>query len=251
MLLHKALKWLSSLMFVCMVMYPAGAVVAQPTLQLDIEGGTYDLTTETIVASTDPFTLYALLLPDNSNTLDDTYYISAAVTPQTGPAGADLGSFTFNGATIDVTADMVYGIPPIEAVLAADPGDLPSHGMYETYYSEFAFQFSSANTSVPYNSQDNAGAGPSGSGDMYYVAFTVNTSLLAAGNAIHFDLYNSEALNGDIDVTKNAPFSHDAESGVSDGNGGGNGHVPEPGVLSMLGMGLMGLMFLGRRIRGA
>ncbi len=34
-----------------------GSSFATPTLQLDIAGGTYDMSTETIVASTDPFAL--------------------------------------------------------------------------------------------------------------------------------------------------------------------------------------------------
>ena len=73
------------------------AAMATPTLQLDIKGGTYDHSTETIVASGNIFTLYAYLIPDSKNTITDEYFIAAAIDPQYGPAGGSLGSFVFNG----------------------------------------------------------------------------------------------------------------------------------------------------------
>ena len=109
---------------------------AVPVLQLDIAGGSYDNGTETIVTSSDTFTLYALLKPSTYNTLSDSYYISAALTPQVSTS-ATLGSFVFNGATINATSDMFYGVPPLEAILASDKGDLPTHGVFPTYYKEF------------------------------------------------------------------------------------------------------------------
>src|SRR5574337_940047 len=90
---------------------------AIPTLQLDIDGGYYDYGTETIVATGNTFTLYAFLTGKKGEVaFDDTFYISAGVVPQVGPSNVNLGSFTFNGATTDVTDDMVYGVPPIEQV---------------------------------------------------------------------------------------------------------------------------------------
>ncbi len=222
----------------------AGPVLAQPTLQLDILNGVYDDTTDTIVATSDQFTLFALLIPDQDTTIADTFFISAAVVPQTGPADVDLGSFTFNGATIDVTADMLFGVPPLEANLAFDPGDLSQHGIFPTFFTEFAFTFDPANTATAYNSQDDAGQGPTPdpNGDMFFEDFLVDVSDLDEGVRIHFDLYTKEAVNGDIDVDEFAPFSHDAESG--NGNGNGNGQVPEPGTLALLAATLgMGAVF--------
>jgi hypothetical protein len=221
---------------------PAFAI---PTLQLDILGGTYDSGTQTIVAQSDPFTLYALLRPDSRNPLSDWYYVSASILPEIGPPGADLGSFVFDGMTIAATADMIYGVPPMESVVTRqgwDRGDLPRHGIFATYFSEFAFQFSPANRAALYNTQDDAGAGPTPDplGSLYYAAFTVDVSGLDPGYALHFDLYNSKLLrSGDIDITQFAPFSHDAESMPTP--------IPEPSTLLLLAPAIAGVGLWGHR----
>lgn len=226
----------------------ASAVPVQrrPTLQLDIAGGGYDYGTETIVSSSDTFRLYALITPDSSNTLSDTYYISAALTPQV-KSGASLGSFVFNGTTVNATSNMYYGVPPFEANLAFDSGDLSKHSIFPTYFKEFSFQFSSANRIASYNSQDRAQSGGAintaykSNGSMYYAMFDVDVSSLAPGYEVHFDLYNTAVkCGGDVDKTAFAPFSHDAQSGTTT--------VPEPATLVLLGTGMTALYF-SRKLR--
>ena len=127
---------------------------AIPTLQLDIANGTYDYDTDKIVSSSKAFTLYALLIPNSKNPLSDTYYISAAVTPKVGSLESNLGSFRFNGTTINVTSDMTYGMPPLEDIVNLhgwDKGDLQKHSIFPTHFYEFEFSFNSVVICITWN----------------------------------------------------------------------------------------------------
>lgn len=239
--------------------FAAGTANAVPVLQLGIAGGTYNWSTQTVVATSSSFSLFAFLEPNSSNTLSDTYYLSMAITPQISTP-ADLGSFTFNGTTVNVTSDMTYGTPPIDEFSAsADAGDLPSHGMFPTYFKEVGFSFSSSNQSGVFNTQDHPGWGPQAGSGMYYASFDIDTSNLVTGYAIHFDLYNTTlctrskancAGNIDTDLTKFAPFSHDAQSMTSVPPPPPPA-VPEPETYALLlaGLGLLGFTAL-RKKRG-
>lgn len=237
---------------IAIAMLVAAPAHAVPALQLDIAGGTYDATTETVFASSNTFSLYAYY---TGTAPTSTFYLSMALVPPTSVAG-NYGSFKINGSTVNVTGDMVYGTPPIETYLAFDPGDLSKHSIFPTYFAEQSFTFSGPNSgqSGVYNTQDHAGWGPQAGTGMYYKKFDLDVSGLSAGEGIHFDFYN-EALvtycskksgvcsSTDVDVNQFAPFSHDAQGMVSS--------VPEPETYAMLlaGLGLMG--FVARRRKTA
>ena len=217
-----------------MFLLSAGLAYAIPTLQLDIAGGTYDPVTETIIAPSKTFDLYAYLIPDNKVNTSTQFFISFAVVPQAN-SSANLGSFTFAGfLPIPVTSPpMMYGTPE----------SLPGHGIFPTLYIESPpFTFGSASQIAPYNTADRAISGdpiPTSGSGMYSFSFPVDVTGLSEGYNIHFDLYGYYTGASGKTQIEFAPFSHDAQS---------NGNkVPEPATLLFLGAGLFGLGGLRRR----
>jgi len=245
-------------MAVGMVLAAGSPAVALPTLQLDIAGGFYDTATSTIVTTDDSFTLYAYLSADGTNgnggptgkswsdLVGTTFYLWTALTPKVDTA-ANLGSFDLNGSTVNATSDMTYGTPPIEPDHGNPDQDLPSHGVYDTYYLQTPFTFTDdlAHRADPYNTADATGSTPSYSGGDYmlYQAFTVDRSALSDLYELHFDLGSTVLVTNprhgdDLQVDIFAPFSHDA---------GTTNRVPEPGTVILMGTGLLGLALLARR----
>lgn len=251
----------SSVVFVAVVsvLGLASRGLAVPQLQLDIVGGTYDEDTETIVAPAgEVIELIALFTPNGNPTqaeietmLEGMFYLSSALIGVGDQAG-DFGSFSVDGETVNATGDMLFGVPPVESTggdQGHDSRDLSQHGIFEAYFYELAFQFDSANTAVSYNSQDMPGGlVPSANGETFFQTFTIDTSNLAAGAQLHFDLYTTDLLgpvllaqptnnNDDVDRVLFAPFSHDAETN----------RVPGPATLWLLASGFLGIGLARRR----
>lgn len=224
---------------------------AVPALQLDIIGGTYDATTQTVISNGPSFTVVALATATGNTSaadiLAETYYISAAfLSAPAQSAGFNAGSFSVDGTTVQATdSGLDYGAPPLDA---ANNANLPSHGLFPTYFHEIAFSFDGNDTTTTYNSQDDAGAGlldENGNGT-YFVKFEINVAGLA-GEVLHFDLYNTKVKNnGNITIDDFAPFSHDAQSGA--GLPPTNVEVPEPSTIAIIGLGLLGLGIARRRL---
>ncbi len=238
---------------------------AIPSLQLGIAGGTYDPLSQTIIASSQSFSLYAYLIPDGNNPINDVYTISMSVSPQV-HTPMDLGSFTVNGDVIDVTSGMNYGIPPADATIETAPGgdsdDLQTHGAFPTYFTERSFTFSLANQTAAFNTADNPSWGPQPGTGMYFTKLDIDVTELDPNYSIHFDLYNTKEITeticvkkhrknvctttptGELEITDKAPFSHDAQSGPG---GGGPNETPEPAPMFLLGLGIAGMLLTRKR----
>jgi len=235
-------------------MLGASSALAIPTLQLDINGGTYvGGTEESTVTTGSTFDLWALGLTtvDGKNSAVDPsldYYLSIALLPKTSYSGegsdpANLGAVLVNGNSLfDSFSSPQFGTPPIESVEKSD-ANLAPHGVFETYYYQLAFNFDTDSTTAAYNVQD--GSTQDGK-SLYKKIFSIDASELADGYGIHFDLFTFESDDG-ITIGKFAPFSHDAAYCV-DGDCGPV-KVPEPSTLALFSIGLMGLVAIRRRAR--
>ena len=226
-------------------MFTLAAVTAEayPILQLDIIGGHYDAATQTVVSNGPDFTLVALLTQSGNRKteelLADTYFISAAVSPNPGADATGLGSFTWNATNYNVAGDMTYGTPPLDVDSGAN---LPSHGIFPTFFTEFAFEFEEGNRVSSYNVETNPGnplTPTAAAADIsYFATFNVTTALIGT-NVLHFDLYNTvlrecrrnQSCETELNLDLNAPFSHDAESS--------NNKVAEPGSMLLMAVGLL------------
>ena len=243
------------------VLLGGGPALAIPTLQLDIGGGTY--VDGTTVANANAFDVYALLSPDSDSTLSSVYRISAALYPKTAnssPAPA-IGSFSFAGTSYNVAADMAWGRPP-DALLAGTTEvgtELPSHGIFDTYFMEFEVVFDANHQYAVYNVAETPGDPVAAIDSGFYgQSFAVDVSGLDAGYGIHFDLYQvaSGTVNGNgarvrgtdvltTDMVEFAPFSHDAESSTS------RTTVPDgASTVTLLGLALTGIAAISRRMNG-
>jgi len=221
-------------------------VHALPILQLDADPGYYvGGTEESTVTNASNFKLTALLDPDGLVDIASGYsysaydfFISIALFPRTGENdGGDYGSFTFGSVTYDVTSGMFWGNPPL-ADIFANNNDLPSHGVFPTWYQEVSFGWGTSTIADGYDVQ----TGDVQTGNLLrYVDFGVNVTDLAVGYGLHFDLYGylRPATDATIDPASliNAPFSHDVTSWPDGGIP--PQAIPEPSTIFLLGIGLL------------
>jgi len=170
-------------------------------------------------------------------------YLTVATMPNLGNVdGFDI-SISNDSTALSMFASG-YGSPPIQ-----DSNSLQPHGIFDTYYEVYEFQFDGAIGAI-----GNTQPGSTGTGDGYTEAFDITvSSLLNDASGVHFDLFTVSGGKWDPNdpetdkflVESFAPFSHDAEW-VSDTPPPPTA-VPEPGSLILLGIGLAGFSFVRRK----
>lgn len=179
-----------------------GTLSAIPSLQLDIKNGSYSNETETIITNESLFTLYGY--GKSSIDISKDYLLSIAIIPSVLSSEVDWGFFTVND-TLEyyVPIDMNFGIPPIDST---DNPRLGKHDVFETFFIEIPFKFSSELESSSYNTEISTGSGPIPGVGMYYQRFLVDRKSLHSDIRLHFDLLNLRMNKGGATRGIFAPF---------------------------------------------
>jgi hypothetical protein len=237
MKLHFGRKALLALIGIMVWAVPALAI---DELQLYIEGGTYDNSTQTWITNSSNFKLWVLADVSKKGTIFDVHIAAAYLT-------GELGSITLTPTTTALLTDpSTPGAPVLNNSVGADGtvpmmdsgAYLPSHGIYGAGRSFHQYdignmdQFDSPigdfNGSLPF---------PTSFPDLGQI--NVYDVTVTGYSMVHFDAFNHiQAKTRAMSVF--APFSHDGE---------GTPSVPEPASLMLLGIGMGGSALFGLRRR--
>jgi|GEM_PF-635044 len=240
------------------------AAMGYPLLQLYLEGGTYDTTTQSWFlapegsSAGEPFRLWVIGDTSWKGTIEevrlsmaynatyrtyDSYgnILRDLVVTFTPTTTGGFGGFT-DGSTPGLPQFLQYGAAGTQPVLG-DGSKLPAHGIFgaNTVWQEWLLgDFSLKDSPMG----DFIGSVPPpdtktlGQINVYEISVRFSDGASAHGVSLHFDAYN-HVEGGNHAFYRFAPFSHDADGDVS--------VVPEPGSLVGLAGILLGSSILGGR----
>lgn len=217
----------------------APAALALPTLQIYIDGATYDPATETWITEDSSFELWVIGNvdgPGGAGAIENVALSAAFVT-------GEAGSITLTSTTTSVVTDpSTPGAPFFNGTSADgaipelnDGSSLASHGIYGAGVSFFEWELGDLTlTDSPTGDFINSFPGVLFPDTGQINVYSVDVTGFVSG--IHFDVYNTVA--GETHSSF-GPFSHDA------------GVVPEPGATLLFGVGCLvaGIASQRRRLR--
>lgn len=232
---------------------------AVPILQLYVEGGAYDTSDETWVAtsSTNTFRIWAIGDTSSQNiyglklsaVYDSSLTLSFSFTP-----GTTGGLFGYSDPSTPITPTWGQTVTDGSAPVLGDGSSLPTHSEYGLgrTWQEFALGDFTLKDSQLGDFQPTPTNPPTASGALsaQINVYAVTVTGLTAGASVHFDLYDHVFdVRGHTTVTvgENAPFSHDA-GGTGD-TGGHINEIPEPASFVLAAIGSLGAFVVGRRRR--
>lgn len=227
---------------------------AVPTLQLYVDGATYDTTTQSWMTFDDPFVLQVMGAKSPNNILyvdnvrldiavpADIFNPSAMITIQAVSSSLEAGDVFI---TTTYTASDFTNNPQIPPDLSGKSLSARSHGIYQNGAEWISVPLPNLEvTKVPPDTIINyvdiaTGELPPGTAPGDIDRYTITYSGLSL---IHMDLTGTaHYLRGNRYVTEQifAPFSHDADA-----------LVPEPATFVLLGLGLLGIAFGAKLVPG-
>ena len=248
---------LAATLLVVAVLAFATPAAAVPTLQLYIEGSTYNADTETWVIDASPFKLWVLGNVDGAGGAGSIFDVKLSLAYFSTDGTGGFGSATLTPTTTSDPNVNDLDTPSAPALVETgtsgsptmgNGSPLPGHGIFndlacgdangcivqwESYsigdFTSTASHIGDYSTTLP--------ATWPGLGQINVYDVSIPTGWLR----VHFDAFDHTVQSDTSLQQEFAPFSHDA---------GGGGAVPEPGTVILLGSGLAGLALWRRRKQG-
>jgi hypothetical protein len=221
---------------VTIVLGIAGAVFAEPTLQLYLQGGTYDAGTQSWVVTNvgDPLRLWVIADTSQGSVVDVKLSVAyaASETPTISLTGSNTGGYGgYTDPSAAANPTYLQTVTDGSSPVLWDGNSLGSHGIFgpETAWQEFALgDFTLSDSPIA----DFINSLPVPSDKMGQI--NVYDLTVSGASIVHFDVYDHVA--GATHAVF-SPFGHDGE-------GLGQGTVPAPAaaLLALIGMGVTSLL---------
>jgi hypothetical protein len=230
----------------------SGRVMAEPALQLYVEGSTYNTSTETwTINSTIGDAIRLWVIGNNTNPSNVHLYLASPTadgltfTIQADRIGG-TGAYTTSGGLSPFSDSGLPAAPILGPTGTGTPTGLPSHGVYGpgvTWHEVLLGNFSADNVHIA----DFSGTSPINPGPHFGTIYAYDITFTGGSNGGNPIPINIDGSFAPFHADDKAPFSHTAR-GQFGGPGGVSPHsIPEPSTMAIAVLGSLG--FLGYSLR--